>query len=119
LPEVCFYDNNCRLYRYLNAHDDPIKEELCLPVDPFHWKCKHKKTDIECAVHCNPCRFPELREDTEDQNGKWVFNSSVAEQNNVWLGGYLALVREMGFVKYNFFLDEMIRRKNELILAKL
>ncbi|KAE9403482.1 hypothetical protein BT96DRAFT_1080003 [Gymnopus androsaceus JB14] len=110
LPEVCFYNNNCRLYCYLNAHDDPIKDELCLPVDPFHWKCKHKKTDIE---------FTELREDTEDQNGKWVFNSSVAEQNNVWLGGYLALVREMGFVKYNFFLDEMIRRKNEMILAKL
>ncbi|KAE9388674.1 hypothetical protein BT96DRAFT_835922, partial [Gymnopus androsaceus JB14] len=49
----------------------------------------------------------------------WFFNSSIAEQNNVWLGGYSSIVREMGSVKYNFFLDEMIRCKNKLILSKL
>ncbi|KAJ3871030.1 hypothetical protein F5051DRAFT_341442 [Lentinula edodes] len=119
LPEVIFYDNNCRLYRYLKAHNNPIAEESGLPVDVFHWKSKHKRTDVECAVHCNPYRFPELREDAEDVEGKWSFNSSVAEQNNVWLGGFLSIVREMGSVKYNFFLDEMIQLKNEMTLSKL
>ncbi|KAJ3926410.1 MAG: hypothetical protein NXY57DRAFT_857493, partial [Lentinula lateritia] len=54
LPQVIFYDNNCRLYRYLKAHNNPIAEESGLLVDVFHWKLKHKQTDVECTVHCNP-----------------------------------------------------------------
>ena len=54
-----------------------------------------------------------------DEEGKWVFNSSAAEQANVWLGGYLAIVREMLPHHYDFFLDEMISRQNEALVEKL
>jgi hypothetical protein len=35
------------------------------------------------------------------------------------LGGYHAILREMGVVKFNFFLDEMIMRRNRIVRAKL
>jgi len=53
------------------------------------------------------------------ENGKWVFNSSAAEQTNAWIGGFLAIVREMRVERYNFFLDEMIRRRNIWIVEEL
>jgi hypothetical protein len=54
-----------------------------------------------------------------DKHGKWVFNSSAAEQANVWLGGYLTIFWEMLLHRYYFFLDEMIMRRNEELMAKL
>jgi hypothetical protein len=51
--------------------------------------------------------------------GTWCFNSSAAEQVNAWFGGYLAIIREMRVDHFNFFLDEMIRRRNILMLADL
>jgi hypothetical protein len=87
-----------------------------LPVDVFHWDCKRKKSDIECSVHCNPHNFPDLL----GPDGKtWLFNLSIAEQINVWLGGCHASLQEMGVVKFNFFLDEMNMRKNWITRAKL
>ena len=68
-----------------------------------------------CSTHCNPFKWPELR--TED--GKWRFNSSAAEQTNVWFGKFQAMVREMHVTRYNFFLDEMIRRRNQWQVAEL
>jgi len=47
------------------------------------------------------------------------FNSSIAEQTNVWLGGYHSICREMLVDKYNFFLDEMILRRNRMTREKL
>ncbi len=52
-------------------------------------------------------------------NKQWYFNSSIAEQTNVWLGGYHAICREMLVDKYNFFLDEMILRRNIMTKDKL
>jgi len=37
----------------------------------------------------------------------------------VWLGGYHSICREMLPVKYNFFLDEMIRLRNVEIVKQL
>lgn len=37
----------------------------------------------------------------------------------MWLGGYQSICREMLTVKYNFFLDKVIRLRNELTVAKL
>jgi hypothetical protein len=54
-----------------------------------------------------------------DEDGKWYFNTSVAEQVNVWFGGYHSMVREMLPVKYDFFLDEMIRLRNIQTVAAL
>ncbi|KAF7324005.1 hypothetical protein MKEN_00622500 [Mycena kentingensis (nom. inval.)] len=116
MPEIIFYDNNCTLYQHLAATNDPLLKTVGLPVDVFHWTCKHNKQGTACSYHCNPSRFPELL----GEDGKaWFFNSSVAEQTNVWLGGFHAILREMGNIKFNYFLDEMIMRKNRLTIAKL
>jgi hypothetical protein len=52
-------------------------------------------------------------------DGKWFFNTSIAEQTNIWLGAYHSMCREMLPAKYNFFLDEMVRLRNEVTIAKL
>ena len=77
--------------------------------------CKHKVTDTFCQENCNPAAFPELRR----PGGGWYFNSSIAEQTNVWFAGYNAICREMTVEKFNFFLDELIMRRNRATLAKL
>lgn len=103
----------------LNADtDEYLKhyfDHCALPVDVFHFKCKHKETDIECGTFCNPYIWPELR--TED--GNWRFNSSAAEQANAWFGGFQSIVREMEVDRYNFFLDEMIKRRNRILVKEL
>jgi hypothetical protein len=99
----------------LAAEGNTYFENCSLPVDMFHYKCKHKKTDVWCTQHCNPVLWPELI--TPD--GRWWFNSSVAEQTNTWFGGFLAIVREMQVNRYNFFLDEMIRRRNIMLVSEL
>jgi hypothetical protein len=116
MPNIIFYDNNCGLYQHLVADSDDLYKKVGLPIDVFHWDCKHKKSNIECLVHCNPHSFPDLLR----PDGKtWLFNSSIVEQTNVWLGGYYTILREMGVVKFNFFLDEMILRKNCVTKTKL
>ena len=47
------------------------------------------------------------------------FNSSIAEQTNVWLGGYYAICQEMLVDKYTFFLDEIILCRNQMMREKL
>lgn len=42
----------------------------------------------------------------------WWFNTSIAEQTNAWLGGFLSMCREMGRDVFVFFLDEMISMRN-------
>jgi hypothetical protein len=59
-------------------------------------------------MHCNPVGFPELY----DAANNWIFNSSAAEQANVWFGKYHAMVKEMSVARYNFFLDEIIGIRN-------
>lgn len=119
LPAVMWHDNNCRIRPMLNNDNDEVLrtyfDNCALPVDVFHFKCKHKESDEDCGRHCNPMLWPELR--TED--GKWRFNSSAAEQTNAWFGGYQAIVREMRAERYDFFLDEMIKRRNRLIVQDL
>lgn len=59
--------------------------------------------------------YPELL----DEHGKYYFNSSIAEQTNVWFGGFHNMCREMTPVKYDFFLDEMILRRNRATVINL
>ena len=116
LPSVIFHDNNCTLYEHCERlPGETLHLKIALPVDVFHWKCKHKKTKTSCSVHCNPYMFPELL--TADD--KWFFNFSRAEQTNVWFGGFRTIIREMGSVKCEFFLDEMILQKNILTKRQL
>ncbi|KAJ7135526.1 hypothetical protein C8R46DRAFT_1181090 [Mycena filopes] len=112
LPSYIFYDN---ILKHLHACGDTYFDSVGLPVDVFHFKCKHSEADVFCQIHCNPARFRELI----DSEGKWVFNSSVAEQANVWFGKFQNIVQDMVVLKYNFFLDEMISIHNELTAAEL
>src|SRR3977135_28221 len=114
MPEVYFYDTNCGLLKHIRHIGCTRFAKTALVVDVFHFKSKHKEADGVCQENCNPALFPELYRD-----GKWVFNSSVAEQTNVWYGGFFAIVREMGAVRYNFLLDEMIRRRNRYVIGEL
>jgi hypothetical protein len=104
-PDHVFFDNNCMFAKMVK--DDPFFRDIGLTVDVFHFKSKHSETDVFCQEHCNPAAYPELI--SQDNKG-WYFNSSIAEQTNVWLGGYHAICREMHVDKYTFFLDKMILR---------
>ncbi|KAF7292669.1 hypothetical protein MIND_01165100 [Mycena indigotica] len=110
LPQVLWHDNNCRIMAMLRnepqARQDYFKD-VAKPVDVFHFKCKHKEGDLDCGRDCNALIWPEL-----SVNGKWRFNSSAAEQTNAWFGGFQSIVREMPVERYEFFLDEVIRRRN-------
>ncbi|KZV82042.1 hypothetical protein EXIGLDRAFT_627600, partial [Exidia glandulosa HHB12029] len=113
-PSALFYDDNCVLEKFIRNCGPQIQRyfaRILRPVDVFHFARKHKLTDVFCQENCNPASFPELT--TPD--GKWVFNSSAAEQANVWFGKYATIVREMSHYRYNFFLDEMILLHNQLV----
>lgn len=116
MPEVLFYDSACVLRKFIESNGfTSAFAHTALPVDVFHFRSKHKDTDTYCQQHCNPAAFPELY----NEKGEWRFNTSICEQTNVWYGGYLAIVREMEVTRYNFFLDEMIKRHNRYVIAQL
>lgn len=113
LPECIFYDTNCKIFQI--ACHDPFFQNTAFPVDVFHFNCKHSKTDDFCMNNCNPAAFPELKTD----DGEWYFNSSAAEQTNSWLRRYTAICKEMLAYKFNFFLDELIIRRNRRTISTL
>lgn len=114
MPNHIIFDNNCSVAKHVK--NDPDFENVGLAVDVFHFANKHAETDTFCQSNCNPALFPELL----GENGKsWFFNTSIAEQTNVWLGGFHSICREMSVDMYNFFLDEMIMMRNTATRAKL
>ncbi|TCD59926.1 Hsp70 chaperone [Steccherinum ochraceum] len=115
LPTILYYDSACNFLAHCMAQDDHRYDHITMPVDAFHAKTKHKETDMFCNQHCNPAQFEFLFDDRD----KWRFNSSAAEMTNAWFGGFAAIVREMRPARYDFFLDEMIKRKNRAIVARL
>ncbi|KAJ7614703.1 hypothetical protein DFH06DRAFT_1013800 [Mycena polygramma] len=115
MPSYIFYDNNCSFVKHLLACKDTYFDNVGLPVDVWHFKCKHKEGDNFCQVHCNPARFLELI----GEDGKWVFNSSAAEQSNAWFTKFQNVVQEMPVLRYNFFLDEMIAIHNRQVVSEL
>jgi hypothetical protein len=114
LPGVIFHDNNCHVKEIIDRLQDSHFEHCALPVDVFHMKSKHKESDDHCNRSCNPAMFPDLI-----VNNKWRFNSSAAEVTNAWFGGFQSIVREMRVDRYNFFLDEMIKRRNRMTVVDL
>ncbi|KZP31410.1 hypothetical protein FIBSPDRAFT_724394 [Athelia psychrophila] len=114
LPGVIFYDNNCHMKAVINKIPDMHFVDCALPVDVFHMKAKHKEADNDCNRFCNPALFPSLM-----VGDKWRFNSSAAEITNAWFGGFQSMVREMRVDRYNFFLDEMIKRRNHTTVVDL
>ncbi|KAJ7194926.1 hypothetical protein GGX14DRAFT_677641, partial [Mycena pura] len=116
-PEHFVYDTNCDARQQVLAHPEEWSWfiDVGMSVDVFHFLNKHDVKHTFCQENCNPVMFPELL----DADGKWFFNTSIAEQTNVWLGGYHSICREMLPIKYNFFLDEMVRLRNEITVTKL
>ena len=119
----------------LAKDQDMYFDYVALPVDVFHFKTKHKENDEFCGCFCNPAQWNEL---IDEDSGKWTFNSSAAEQVNVWFGGFRAITRLMRadrsvlsselavqqasdlFIdRFNFFLDEMIMWRNMALIAQL
>ncbi|KAF8579203.1 hypothetical protein K439DRAFT_1648549 [Ramaria rubella] len=115
-PNVMWHDNNCLAAAMLAKEQDTYFDWVALPVDIFHFKSKHKEQDEFYELNCNPALFPELMDPT---TGKWVFNSSAAEQVNVWFGGFRLMTRLMLAERYNFFLDEIIMHRNRDMIQKL
>ncbi|RDX54688.1 hypothetical protein OH76DRAFT_1340898, partial [Lentinus brumalis] len=115
LPSYIFFDNNCNLLKHIVHNKVHRFDEVGLPVDVFHALRKHKESDGFCSLNCNPANFPELYSELLG----WLFNSSAAEQGNVWFGKFMPVVREMSEIHYNFFLDEMILIHNEQRVALL
>ncbi|KAI0310867.1 hypothetical protein OF83DRAFT_1252236 [Amylostereum chailletii] len=108
------YDNACSFKKHVQAKGDSYFDGIAMPVDVFHMKTKHKETDAFCGQYCNPAMFPDLV-----VNGRWWFNTSAAEMTNAWIGGFGAIVREMRPDRYDFFLDEMIKHRNRMIVDDL
>ncbi|KDR69492.1 hypothetical protein GALMADRAFT_77432, partial [Galerina marginata CBS 339.88] len=120
LPFVLWHDNNCRVMAMLqndpNDHPDKGYFDVCaLAVDVFHFNCKHKESDEACNRDCNPYKWPIL----QTPKGNWCFNSSAAKQANTWFGGFQAIIQEMQVDRYEFFLDEMIKQRNRMIIKEL
>jgi hypothetical protein len=97
-PKHIFFDNNCTLKRMV--HDDEFFADIGLTVDMFHWSCKHSTRDTFCQQHCNLYHYPEL---LNDDRLSWYFNLSIAEQTNVWFGGYTLFVRRWVSTNSTFF----------------
>jgi hypothetical protein len=117
-PEHLIYNTNCDAKQQVMAHPEQWSwfQDVGMTVDVFHFLNKHDVGHVFCQEHCNPAKYPELM---GPDGTTWFFNTSVAEQTNVWFGGYHSICREMIEVKYNFFLDEMIRLRNQITVAKL
>ncbi|PPQ67448.1 hypothetical protein CVT26_007242 [Gymnopilus dilepis] len=113
-PEFFVFDNNCKLDAHQKHIGDRHFENTAKPVDVFHFDCKHKETDLHCQRYCNPASFPELMD-----GDKWRINTSACEQTNGWLGGFQSILRDMECTRYNFYLDEMIKRRNRYMIRQL
>lgn len=114
-PQHLIYDSNCNALREVQRRGLSFFQGMWMCVDAFHHRTKHKATDALCQEKCNMRAYPELLDD----NGKYYFNSSVAEQTNVWFSAFHNICREMTPIKYDFFLDEMILRRNRVTVATL
>ena len=86
MPDYVVFDNNCSLSKHVQGH--PMFQDVGLPVDVFHFKSKHSTEDVWCQTHCNPAAFPDL---IGADKKSWFFNTSIAEQTNVWFGGYTTM----------------------------
>ena len=115
VPEYFIFDNNCQLDAHQKKIEDTHFEKTGKPVDVFHFKSKHKETDMHCQMHCNPAAFKDLI----NEKGEWTINMSICEQTNRWINGFQPVLRDMEVTRYNFYLDEMVKRRNRFVVSTL
>ncbi|KAJ7759415.1 hypothetical protein DFH07DRAFT_1023762 [Mycena maculata] len=92
-PEHFIYDTNCDAKQQVDAHPEIWSwwKDVGMTVNVFHFLNKHAVGHMFCQEHCNPASCPEL----SNPDKTWYFNTSIAEQTNVWFGGYHSMCREM------------------------
>lgn len=94
-PEFLFFDNACGLRSFIEGCQDfDLLCRMAIVVDAFHFS-GHKQSHASCQENCNPKVFPVLK----GRDGKWLFNSSAAEQVNAWFGKFQPKVKEMNHVR--------------------
>ena len=113
-PQYMIYDSNCNALQEVYSCKIHFFNGMGMCVNAFHHRTKHKASDTFCWKNCSMKAYPKLLND-----GGYYFNSSIAEQTNVWFGGFHNICREMTPVKYDFFLNEMILRCNCTTIATL
>ncbi|KAJ8090241.1 hypothetical protein PM082_018837 [Marasmius tenuissimus] len=122
-PNHFIYNSNCILSKHVRGHNDSEMREffdnIGLAVDVFHFRSKHKDTDIYCGWNCNPYHFPELMYIDDAGKDRWFFNTSIAEQTNAWFGRFISMCREMNSIFYEFFLNQMIMLHNNQVKQNL
>jgi hypothetical protein len=117
-PNFFVFNAGCQLYAHVK--DCEWWQPIGLPVDVFHHKTKYKETDIDCQLHCNPANFPELQHfNKKTKKDEWYFNTSIAEQTNVWVVRLYLMCQEMRAVFYDFFLDQMVLMQNDITKKRL
>jgi hypothetical protein len=78
-PQHMIYDSNCNVLCEVESCKVMFFEGMGMCVDAFHHRTKHKANDVLCRKGCDMKAHPELLDD----NGKYYFNSSIAEQTNI------------------------------------
>ncbi|KAG1786126.1 uncharacterized protein HD556DRAFT_1449981 [Suillus plorans] len=114
-PQHLIYNSNCNALREVESRKMKFFEGIGMCVDAFHHTTKHKASDQFCQERCSMKAYPKLL----NEDGKYYFNSSIAEQTNMWFGGFHNMCHEMTPVKYDFFLDEVILRHNRATVINL
>ena len=110
MPQVIYYDSACKLlshiFNSIPEERDTFKNTI-VAVDAFHFK-SHKEDDCFCNL------YPQLKKEN-----RWKFNSSAAELTNILYGKFASICWNMTAVQYNFFLDEMVRLRNDWVAEML
>ncbi|EIW82970.1 hypothetical protein CONPUDRAFT_53432 [Coniophora puteana RWD-64-598 SS2] len=115
-PDHFVYYMTCKAKQQVLKSGDPWRRPVSMSIDIWCLLNKHKTMHNFCQQYCNLAAFPELKLD--DGTG-WWFNTSIAEQTNVWLGSFHSMVWEMLLIRCNFFLDEMVHLCNINTMATL
>ncbi|KAJ7577697.1 hypothetical protein C8J56DRAFT_1007158 [Mycena floridula] len=100
-------------------------------IRSFWMKLFPTKASLPAVLwHDNNCRVVAMLKNNIGPHLKHYFDhcalpvdvfhfKSKHKQANAWIGGFQAIVREMSVDRYNFFLDEMIKRRNRTIIKEL
>ncbi|ORY43720.1 hypothetical protein BCR33DRAFT_738458 [Rhizoclosmatium globosum] len=117
-PFVLYYDKACRLLQSLvvqirQGNDEVKKAQLlavydrvALIVDKFHFR-GHQ--DEYCEMWCNPTFVDSV---LKKKGYIKKFNTSAAEQGNVWFSGISHILRDLDAVTHDFFLFSLVDKRN-------
>jgi hypothetical protein len=127
---IHIYDNACSVVRFMQSAQDPATKRwadevfgnVLFLVDRFH-SSKHK--DALCSEPVNEADRTRRRSTHPghpkmlDEDGRPLFNTSRAESDNVWRGGFHSMVRAMATTQFEFFFDVIFSFHNEILVDQL